>query len=165
MNELPINFNSNPNLDTKIGSSPPNVNVDLKTNEVIDADYGIDQTLDISFGENLPLEASFGTVYVVEGGDCKVLYASTATWNSKPKTLSKAGFIYIYSDYRDGKPAIKIGDGKAYLIDLPFTDDEFINHINNDVIHITQEEREYWNNKVRCYIDPNNENKLIFTTE
>lgn len=164
MNELPIKFNSNPNLDTNIGSSP-NVNVDLGTDKVVDADYGIDQSLDVSFGGDLPLEASFGTIYIAEGGECKVLYASTATWNSKPKTLSKAGFIYIYSDYRDGKPAIKIGDGKAYLIDLPFTDDEFVNHINNTVIHITQEERDKWNNKVRCYIDLNNENRLIFTTK
>lgn len=164
MNELPINFNSNPNLDTKLGSSP-NINVDLGTDKVIDADYGVDQSLDISFGGDLPLEASFGTVYTVDRGECKVLYASTATWNSKPKTLSKAGYIYIYSDYRDGKPAIKIGDGKAYLIDLPFTDDEFVEHINNNVIHITQEERDSWNNKVRCYIDPNNENRLIFTTK
>ena len=163
MNELPVNFNSNPELNTKIGSSP-NVNVGLRTDEVINADYGIDQSLDISFGEDLPLEASFGAVYVVDG-ECKVLYASTATWNSKPKTLSKAGFIYIYSDYRDGKPAIKIGDGKAYLIDLPFTDDEIIEHINDTVIHITQEEREFWNDKVRCYIDPINDKRLIFTTK
>lgn len=164
MNELPINFNSNPNLDTKLGSSP-NINVDLGTDKVINADYRIDQSLDVSFGGDLPLEASFGTVYTVDRGECKVLYASTATWNSKPKTLSKAGFIYIYSDYRDGKPAIKIGDGKAYLIDLPFIDDDFVEHINNNVIHITQEERDNWNNKVRCYIDPNNENRLIFTTK
>ena len=164
MNELPINFNSNPNLDTKLGSSP-NINVDLGTDKVIDADYGINQSLDVSFGGDLPLEASFGTVYTVDRGECKVLYASTATWNSKPKTLSKAGYIYIYSDYRDGKPAIKIGDGRAYLIDLPFTDDEFVEHVSNTVIHITQEERDNWNNKVRCYIDPNNENRLIFTTK
>jgi len=164
VNELPINFNSNPNLDTKLGSSP-NINVDLGTDKVIDADYGINQSLDVSFGGDLPLEASFGTVYTVDRGECKVLYASTATWNSKPKTLSKAGYIYIYSDYRDGKPAIKIGDGRAYLIDLPFTDDEFVEHVSNTVIHITQEERDNWNNKVRCYIDPNNENRLIFTTK
>jgi hypothetical protein len=142
-------------------NEPP---VDFNSNGVINADYGIDQSLDVSFVEDLPLDVSFGSVYAV-GGDCKVLYASTATWNSKPKTLSKEGYIYIYSDYRDGKPAIKIGDGKAYLIDLPFTDDEIVEHINNTVIHITQEERNFWNDKVRCYIDPNNENRLIFTTE
>lgn len=163
MSDLPVNFNSNPELDTKIGSSP-NASVSLKNEETLNADYGIDQSLDISFDSDLPVSADFGTVYIASG-DCKVLYASTATWNSKPRTISKAGYIYIYSDYRDGEPAMKIGDGKAFLIDLPFTDDIFVEHINDTVRHITQEEREFWNNKVRCYIDPNNDKRLIFTTE
>ena len=42
-----------------------------------------------------------------------------------------------------------------------------INHIEpfpfNEVIHITQEEREFWNGKVSCFIDPTNNQNLIFT--
>ena len=115
------------------------------------------------------IDAEFGNVYVVSG-DCKVLYASTATWNSQPQLVSARGFIYIYADYRQNDqeqniPSMKIGDGSAYLIDMPFADELLYDHIANTVLHVTQAERESWNNKVRCYIDPLNEHNLIFTTQ
>ena len=44
-------------------------------------------------------------------------------------------------------PNFKIGDGNNYLINLPFTDDELRylieNHLQDEVRHITQEEREF----------------------
>lgn len=62
----------------------------------------------------------------------------------------------MYTDYRldeegNAVPGIKIGDGNAYLIDAPFMDTDIIDHINNHTIHITEEERQFWNNKVRCF--------------
>ena len=62
-------------------------------------------------------------------------------------------------------PGIKIGDGLAYLIDLPFTDSELIDHINNTTIHVTAEEKNFWNNKNRVFISPQDEENLIFTTQ
>lgn len=104
---------------------------------------------------------------------CKVLYDTTANWNAKPQLISKKGYIYIYSDYKkDGQgndiAGMKVGNGNAYLIDLEFTD-EFVlsmldEHIRDNIRHITQAEREFWNNKVRCYTSTVDGDELIFTT-
>lgn len=107
--------------------------------------------------------------YIADTEVTKVLYADTATWNSQAQLVSQQGYIYIYSDYKqDGEgndiPGIKVGDGNAYLIDLPFSTKLIDEHIADTTRHITAAERTAWNNKVRCYIDTNNDQNLIFTT-
>ena len=149
--------------------SAPSIDALFGDVQSLEAKFNVINDLSINFDSSQTLDASFGSVYVVNG-DCKVLYASTATWNSQPQLISKRGYIYIYSDYKQNEqeqniPGFKVGDGSAYLIDMPFTDDLIQKHLSNNIIHITQEEREFWNNKVRCYIDPLNEHNLIFTTE
>ena len=89
------------------------------------------------------------------GGSCKVLYDTTAHWDAKPDLIAKEGYIYIYSDWGespDGKKiaGFKVGDGITPLIDILFTDQMYDDHIKNAIVHITQEEREYWNDKVTC---------------
>lgn len=98
-----------------------------------------------------------------------IFYDTTANWNAHPELVSVRGCIYVYSDYMtDGDdnniPGIKIGDGNAYLIDMPFTDSIYKEHIEDTVSHITAAERTAWNNKVRCYMDTLDTEKLIFTT-
>ena len=93
---------------------------------------------------------------------------TTAGWASKPRTIGKQGAIYIYTDYKtdeQGQPlaGFKVGDGNAYLIDLPFQDELLYGHINDLEIHVTAAEKEFWNNKDRCYVDPDNEHRIIFT--
>lgn len=106
-------------------------------------------------------------------GDCKVLYGSTAHWNHQSGLIAQEGYLYVYRD-RDvdeqGRivAGIKAGDGKSYLIDMPFIDQISTDHINNVVVHITDLERAFWNNKVRCYVEDPYEirdNNLIFTTK
>ena len=92
-------------------------------------------------------------------------------WNINPNLISEKDVLYIYSDYKkkqkDGKeiviPGIKMGDGKGYLIDLPFLNDInstfeqiLMDHIDNDVVHITQMEREFWNNKLNLSLSDEN---------
>lgn len=57
-----------------------------------------------------------------------ILYSTKAEWDAKRDLVAEKGTIYIYSDYQavEGEsgetqyiPGIKVGDGKAYLIDLP----------------------------------------------
>ena len=88
--------------------------------------------------------------------------------------------LYIYTDYKtiekDGQqyllPGLKVGDGTSYLIDLPFLnsgDNSAINqiimdHINNNVIHITQNERSFWNSKLNYQSQLINET-LIFNRQ
>ena len=79
-------------------------------------------------------------------------------WNSHPSIISKRGHVYVYTDHsqdanNNNIPAVKIGDGLAYVADLPFVESNYtklMEHINNTQIHITQAERNFWNNKVRC---------------
>ncbi len=135
----------------------------------LSVDFNVINDLAIDISSSQSMDVQFGSVYMV-GGDCKVLYASTETWNSKPDLISEKGYIYIYSDYKQNDQGqniagFKVGDGNAYLIDLPFSDEALTNHINDTVVHITQAEREFWNDKVRCYIDADVSNdNLIFTT-
>ena len=135
----------------------------------LSVDFNVINNMSADFTMSPSFSASFGSVYVISG-DCRVLYASTETWNSRPQLVSERGYIYIYSDYRQNEqeqniPAMKVGDGSAYLIDLPFADDLIQKHIADNIIHITQGEREFWNNKVRCFIDPLDGHNLVFTTD
>ena len=94
---------------------------------------------------------------------------TTENWNAKRDFIPLRGEVIIYTDHGqmdDGfgnmidVPGIKIGDGGAYLIDLPFVGNdvryqilqELREHTGNEVIHITQEEREFWNNKLNCEV-------------
>lgn len=86
---------------------------------------------------------------------------TTANWNSIPDFIPLKGEIIVYSDYaeKDGKliPNVKIGDGLAYLIDLPFIgtadSEEMMDHIKNWTIHVSTNDRSSWSNKVSCDLD------------
>lgn len=109
--------------------------------------------------------------------DMPIHYGTTEHWNSLPDLVGKKSHIYVYSDYAeteiDGEmvsvPNIKIGDGSAYLIDNPFITksvEDILNlHIEDNSVHISDAERDFWNEKVRCYIDPGNPENVIFTTD
>ena len=98
-----------------------------------------------------------------------ILPDTTTGWESKSTMISQEGFVYIYTDHQvlDGEniPGVKIGTANAYVIDLPFVDAVYAQHIVDNVIHLTQAERESWNNKVTCYIDPSKSDKLVFSKE
>ena len=98
-----------------------------------------------------------------------VFYNTVAEWNSDPSRITIKDAVYVYTDYRQDElghniPGIKIGDGLGYLIDAPFIDGDYYEHITNDIIHITAEDRQRWDDKVRCYIDVNDTENLVFTT-
>ncbi len=92
-------------------------------------------------------------------------------WDSQRNLISEQGVIYFYTNYKARQlenniiqniPAMKLGDGKAFLIDLPFMGGdtiEFEQHIKNKTIHITQQERQEWNNKIVCSVTDDN---LVF---
>ena len=96
-----------------------------------------------------------------------VISHTTDEWNALYELVSKKDYIYVYTDHqKDGEtdiPGIKIDDGNAYVVDLPFCDALYAKHINNTVLHITDEERDFWNNKVTCFIDPYNDERVIFS--
>lgn len=104
-----------------------------------------------------------------ELGITSTYYGTTEYWNSMPSLISIKGGIYVYSDYKQDEqgnniPGIKIGDGKGYLIDAPFIDGLMYDHIMNMVIHVTQDDKDRWDEKVRCYISPTDSETVVFTT-
>lgn len=100
----------------------------------------------------------------------------TAEWNANINFIGQTGTFYIYSDWKTETqadeqtgqtrrvtiPGIKLGDGQAYLIDLPFLNDF-------SSIKVTEQEKARWNNKlslgensVTYQVSPVDEN-LVFT--
>ena len=89
---------------------------------------------------------------------------TTANWDAARGFVPMAGEIIIYTDYSsyqkevNGRiktiliPGIKIGDGGAYVQDLPFVDEDLrdmlMDHINNMDLHVTLGEKTFWNNKI-----------------
>lgn len=91
---------------------------------------------------------------------------TTANWRAVANTfIPLKGEIIVYSDYASKEvngetvyiPNFKVGDGLAYGIDLPFVNDDLRDtlsaHLLDRTSHITAEERNFWNNKVRCYVN------------
>lgn len=89
--------------------------------------------------------------------ESRVMYGTTAYWDGQPELIAKENAIYVYTDGFPRTPhnlvRFKVGDGQSYLIDLPYTDMVYYDHVSDPIIHITQEEREFWNNKVSCTIE------------
>lgn len=87
-----------------------------------------------------------------------IKYNTIEHWSTQNTYVPKQGEIIIYSNKytieKDGQiynqPSLKIGDGQAYLVDLPFLDEFFINHINDTIIHVSPEDRTFWSNKLNC---------------
>lgn len=90
--------------------------------------------------------------------DYSIKVDTTTNWTAKNTFIPKKGDIIIYLDKatvnNKNIPGIKIGDGLAYGIDLPFVGDDIandlLNHISNTTVHITAAERTKWNNKLNC---------------
>lgn len=89
---------------------------------------------------------------------------TTQHWNEARGFIPLEGELIIYSDYKtvqkeiDGRlkqvqiVGLKIGDGRAYVQDLPFVDEELrdriMMHIDNPDVHVTLQEKLFWNNKL-----------------
>ena len=103
----------------------------------------------------------------------KIYYNTVAGWNANPSLKSEHNAFYIYTDavhthqgYEDDvvKPNVKVGDGMAFVIDLPFLGSDFIDHINDTTVHITEAERLFWNEKCRVDTTDIANEHVIFTT-
>lgn len=163
MQNLRLNLTSGNNLNLKMNSGS---SLKLQLKEASGGTKNYNDLVDKPSINNVVL---VGNKTLEDLGVPEILYNTTEYWNSQIGVQSKAGVLYVYSDYKeeDGVyiPGVKIGDGNAYIIDLPFTDEIYAKHVLNKAIHVTDEERAFWNNKVTCFVDPLNENKVIFTKE
>lgn len=93
---------------------------------------------------------------------------TTENWNKAKGFIPLPGEIIIYDDYETKTwteqqygetvtktvniPNMKIGTGNAYVQDLAFVDektrDMLLEHINNQDVHTTLQEKLFWNNKI-----------------
>ena len=93
---------------------------------------------------------------------------TTENWNNAKGFIPLPGEVIVYTDYETKTytveeygeivtktaqiPNIKIGTGNAYVQDLAFVDektrDMLMEHINNHDIHVTLQEKIFWNNKI-----------------
>lgn len=106
--------------------------------------------------ENAPVNGSIRPGSGGFLGHTRILQKTTAEWNSEVTLISDKDTIYVYTDYqnKDGVnvPGVKIGDGNAYVIDLPF------------IFGLTQADIESWNNKIAVRIDDYDAENLIMYT-
>lgn len=133
--------------------------------------YPTDKLMVIGSGQENLISVATLQEYLNANLEKQVLFNTTAGWNAQTSLISEENTIYIYTDYdhdsdNNDVAGIKVGDGLAYVVDLPFTDsvihERLNDHVSDSTIHVTSTERTFWNNKVRCYY-AGTEN-LVFTT-
>lgn len=93
---------------------------------------------------------------------------TTENWNNARGFIPLAGEVIVYTDYETKTytvqeygetvtktveiPNIKIGTGNAYVQDLGFVDEKtrdiLMAHIQDHDIHVTLQEKVFWNNKI-----------------
>lgn len=88
----------------------------------------------------------------------KIQIKTSDEWEAQEDQTSYLNLIYVYQDI-DGDTItqkLKVGDGVTKLKDLPFV-------ANSAATTVTQQEKDFWNNKVSVSLDSENES-MIFTT-
>lgn len=132
-----INFNSNTYINQTIFTSDSYS--DLQNKPSIN-----DILLE---GNRTSADFDFATVY----------FNKTSDWNAARNVIAQYHAVYVYTDYKSinghDVAGFKIGDGTTYLIDLPFVDAFASMHEVDSEAHITNAEREFWNNKNRAIVD------------
>lgn len=107
-------------------------------------------TYDYDKLQNHPTKDGTEIVGELTNEDLKIAFSkTTAEWDALPSLISVKNAVYIYTDYMtvDGVnyTGIKVGDGLAYVIDLPF--------VTAEDRRITSDDIENWNNKVAVTLD------------
>lgn len=89
------------------------------------------------------------------------IIGTTAYFEGVKTTVPPRGQLVIFSDLRSIKKSdgttitsagIKVGDGIKTIEQLPFIDWFYWDHINDANIHVTAEEKTFWNNKISCEV-------------
>lgn len=121
-----------------------------------------------------------GTYWEIVGDitNKNILIGTTNEWANQSSAVFPAGTILVYTNagsyINDNNdtiivPKIKISDGSTPVIDSSFLGDEIYHeimdtlndHINDNIRHITAEEREFWNNKLNCENTVNDNNLIL----
>lgn len=140
-----------PEVELEIEENDPEIELEVETENAIG---GTDKYPD------LKLKPSINGVELVNDKTSEDLHIvavkTTEEWQSVTEVVSKKGEVYVYSDYAQDEqgnniPGFKIGDGNAYIIDLPFATLPDLRISNEDIAR--------WNGKVSVRIEGD---RLIF---
>lgn len=140
----------------------PGANITIDENNVISA-TGVQDVLDAGTNINLT-ELLSGHTRI----DALPSIGTLEYW-LEHDGVSEDGAMYVYSDYKiygsKNVPGMKLGDGETLISELPFLDVIYANHIIDTIVHVTSSEKEFWNNKVTCFIDPLAADRMVFSKE
>lgn len=90
------------------------------------------------------------------------IIGTTAYFEGVKTTVPPKGQLVIFSDLYERtnsegskitSAGIKVGDGIKTIEQLPFIDWFYWDHINDANIHVTSEQKIFWNNKISCKVD------------
>lgn len=105
--------------------------------------------------------------YIKDKGLESIRVNTTAVWSEQVDYAPPVGQLIIYTDGNvvDGVnyPKFKVGDGNAYVVDLPFTEGEFeaalTQHLEDSTIHLSTTDRKKLENSVVLTLEGEN---LVF---
>jgi hypothetical protein len=126
-------------------------------------------TVSITSGNNITLTPNAQNKSIEISAASTVISGTTSYWQTHGNVISTKDVLYVYTDWKTNSdnediPGIKVGDGLAYIADLPFTDELWASHVVDNLIHVSAADRTNWDGKVTCYLDPNNSENIVFTT-
>lgn len=166
MIEIPVRVNlgvSESQQQYNLGVSESQQQVNVSPEQAIVAEKNYNRLNNKPSIDNVTLE---GNITLEQLGLKHIYYGTKSHWQSQMDLITEAGAVYIYSDYyvQSGPnneeinyPAIKIGDGTTYLVDLPILygnlADLIAAHIQNAIVHVTQDDKRFWNNKSSAFLD------------
>ena len=153
--------------------------ISFETNEPFDAHTSVQSNMNANFHTNDPTQINFnssGNMNASFAEAAAIYYDTEENWNAQRDMIAKFKAIYVYSNHtylvdqvgnRTPVPAIKVGDGTSYLIDMPFVDQDvrnyILDHISNDSIHVSERDRKFWNDKVFAFVYKNDPERLILS--
>lgn len=105
-----------------------------------------------------------------------ILYATKAYWDRQLTFVPPRGALIIYADRTVENdvniPGFKVGDGNAYVVDLPFSQQDLEtairNHVNNSRIHLSEDDRSKLEDSVKTRIETqsgSSDYTLVFTKD
>ena len=129
--------------------------------------YGTEKIMIVGAGGEHLVTVSTLQEYLDANLTKQIRFGTTSQWAAQTSLVSEAETVYVYTDhsqdrYGNALAGLKVGDGSAYVVDLPFVDAAYAEHVADTNIHVTSQEKAFWNNKVRCYYA--GVEQLVFTT-
>jgi hypothetical protein len=102
--------------------------------------------------------------YIKQQGLDSIRVDTTASWSTQTSYVPPKGQLIIYLDGNTVDdvtyPKFKVGDGNAYVVDLPFTEGDFEKqlqiHIANQSIHLSATDRTKLENSIVVSLEAEN---------